>query len=177
MADVPRIPVQQYTGEPVTPKPEVSFAGVVLVEGTDYTLEYEDNIARGTAKINITGMGWYTGTKVVTFDIAREFSDATVIKGIAAAYTYTGAAITPVVRVEDNGNILSKGVDYQVTYSDNVNAGTATVTITGINIYRGTQTATFKIMPQNLGRANVTSVSDQTYDGKEKKPKVVVSSE
>ncbi len=177
LADVPRIPVQQYTGEPVTPKPEVSFAGVVLVEGTDYTLEYEDNIARGTAKINITGMGWYTGTKVVTFDIAREFSDATVIKGIAAAYTYTGAAITPVVRVEDNGNILSKGVDYQVTYSDNVNAGTATVTITGINIYRGTQTATFKIMPQNLGRANVTSISDQTYDGKEKKPKVVVSSE
>ena len=31
--------------------------------------------------------------------------------------------------------------------------------------------------PQNLGRANVTSISDQTYDGKEKKPKVVVSSE
>lgn len=178
LADVSSIPAQPYTGSAVTPKPEVSLAGKRLTEGEDYTLSYEDNIAQGTAKIIITGMGeWYTGEKIVTFDIARDFSDETIIKGLASAYTYTGKAITPVVVVEDHGRILSKGVDYNVSYSNNINAGTASVTITGIGRYSGTAAAQFKIMPQNIGRAVVSNIATQSYDGKEKKPSVSVVSD
>lgn len=178
LAEVSTIPAQPYTGSAVTPKPEVILAGKKLAEGEDYTLSYEDNIAQGTAKIIITGMGeWYTGEKTVTFEIARDFSDETIIKGLASAYTYTGKAITPVVLVEDHGRILSKGVDYNVSYSSNVNAGTATVTITGIGRYSGTAAAQFKIMPQNIGRAVVSNIADQSYDGRDKKPSISVVSD
>lgn len=89
LANIEDIPVQQYTGAPVTPKPQITFAGTELIENTDYILEYDNNIERGTATIKITGMGWYTGTRTVNFDIAREFSEETMVRGIAAAYTYT----------------------------------------------------------------------------------------
>lgn len=172
LADVAKIPVQQYTGNAVFPKPEISFAGKKLTENSDYTLEYADNVERGTATITITGQGWYTGTKTVTFDIAREFSSATVIKGVASAYAYTGKAIEPIIRVEDNGTVLTNGVHYKVSYSKNTNAGTATITITGINQYSGTRKTTFKITPLRLGRVKAGKVANQTYTGKAKKPKV-----
>ncbi len=177
LADVAKIPAQQYTGNAVFPKPEVSFAGKKLEENSDYTLEYKDNVERGTATITITGQGWYTGTKTVTFDIAREFSNDTVIKGVASAYAYTGKAIKPVIRVEDNGTVLTNGVHYEISYSKNTNAGTATITITGINQYSGTKKTTFKITPLRLGRVKAAKVADQTYTGKAKKPKVKLTND
>ena len=176
LADVAKIPVQQYTGNAVLPKPEITFAGKKLKENSDYTLEYANNVERGTATITITGQGWYTGTKKVTFDIAREFSNQTVIKGVASAYAYTGKAIKPIIRVEDNGTVLTKGVHYKVSYSKNINAGTATVTITGINQYSGTKETTFKITPLRLGRVKAGKVANQTYTGKAKNPKVKLTS-
>lgn len=176
LASVPKINAQPYTGSAVTPKPTVSLAGKTLKEGEDYTLDYADNVAQGTATITITGMGWYTGEKKVTFEIARDFSSDTTVRGMASAYTYTGKAITPAVLVEDHGRILSKGTDYKVSYSNNINVGTATVTVTGIGAYSGTASAQFKITPQNIGRATVSKVADQTYDKKKKKPSVTVSS-
>lgn len=175
LANVADIPIQQYTGSPITPKPQISFTGTELTEGVDYILEYENNINRGTATITITGMGWYTGTRKVSFDIAREFNEETQMRGIAAAYTYTGAEIAPVVRVEDDGAVLSKDRDYQISYSDNLNVGTATITITGINKYRGSKSVTFKIIPQNISRATVSSVADQIYTKTDIKPSVQVS--
>ncbi len=175
LANIEDIPVQQYTGAPVTPKPQITFAGTELIENTDYILEYDNNIERGTATIKITGMGWYTGTRTVNFDIAREFSEETMVRGIAAAYTYTGEAIVPVVRVEDNGSVLTNGTDYQVSYGENTNVGTGTITITGINRYRGTRNVTFKIVPQNISRASVTNIGVQTYTGKDITPAVQVT--
>ncbi len=175
LATVADIPIQQYTGSPIEPKPQITFTGTELKENEDYTLTYENNINRGTATITIEGMGWYTGIRKVSFDIAREFNEETQIRGIAAAYTYTGAEIAPVVRVEDDGAVLSKDRDYQISYSDNLNVGTATITITGINKYRGSKSVTFKIIPQNISRATVSSVADQIYTKTEIKPSVQVS--
>ena len=63
--------------------------------------------------------------------------------------TYNGKAQTqnPAVKLDVNGTMFSleNGIDYDVEYSNNVNAGTATVTITGKGIYTGTASATFKI--------------------------------
>jgi hypothetical protein len=53
--------------------------------------------------------------------------------GIAEA-VYTGTAQEPTITVTVDGNTLTKGVDFDVVYSDNVNAGTAakaTVTFKG----------------------------------------------
>ena len=66
------------------------------------------------------------------------------ISGLADK-TYTGSAITQAPVVTYAGTVLTAGKDYKVGYSNNVNAGTATVTITGIGDYSGTKTATFAI--------------------------------
>ena len=57
---------QQYTGKAVTPAVTVRDGSVVLSEGTDYTVEYSNNINVTTndsmATVTITGKGNYTGT-------------------------------------------------------------------------------------------------------------------
>lgn len=68
--DIAEIPTQNYTGQPLTPVPEISFNGMDLINGEDFTLTYADNNAEGTATITITGIGNYTGTRTVTFEIA-----------------------------------------------------------------------------------------------------------
>ncbi|MCD8021819.1 MAG: hypothetical protein LUF30_02145 [Lachnospiraceae bacterium] len=60
-------------------------------------------------------------------------------------YTYTGYENTPQVLVYDGNGYLTEGTDYTVSYTNNVNVGTAKVTITGIGNYTGTLTATFAI--------------------------------
>lgn len=62
-----------------------------------------------------------------------------------AVWHYTGEAITPDPVVTLNGNTLRKGVDYTVSYSNNTEVGTATVTVTGMIDYSGTATGTFEI--------------------------------
>ena len=65
--------------------------------------------------------------------------------------TYTGSALTPLVSVTLNGSTLTKGTDYTVSFSDNTEIGTATVTITGIGNYTGKITANFKIVAPYVG--------------------------
>ncbi|MCD8329468.1 MAG: Ig-like domain-containing protein, partial [Lachnospiraceae bacterium] len=60
-------------------------------------------------------------------------------------YVYDGTAKKPAVTVTYDGNELEEGTDYTVEYSDNTNAGTAAVTITGYGNYTGTVTAEFTI--------------------------------
>jgi hypothetical protein len=49
-----------------------------LLEGTDYTVEYANNIEIGTATATITGIGKYTGTLTVEFDISAVHFDVVV---------------------------------------------------------------------------------------------------
>ncbi|MCD8012976.1 MAG: hypothetical protein LUG99_07355 [Lachnospiraceae bacterium] len=63
---------------------------------------------------------------------------------------YTGTAISPTLTVTcDNGaSILVQGTDYDVSYSQNTEVGTASVTITGMGTYTGSMVKTFSIVPQ-----------------------------
>ena len=62
-----------------------------------------------------------------------------------ADYTYNGKAFEPAPVVTLNGIELVSGTDYKTAYRNNVNAGTATITINGTGSYTGTKTADFKI--------------------------------
>lgn len=66
------------------------------------------------------------------------------------AVTYTGLAQTPAISVKDDTTSLILNTDFSVTYSDNVNAGTAKATITGIGKYDGQVVKTFTINPDTL---------------------------
>ena len=65
--------------------------------------------------------------------------------------TFTGSAITPELVVTLDGRTLTEDTDYTVSYSNNVNAGTATATIVGKGNYAGTKAATFKIVESGSG--------------------------
>lgn len=66
---------------------------------------------------------------------------------VTLSYTtanYTGSALRPVVSIEG----LEEGKDYEVSYANNIEVGTATVTITGKGSYEGTIIKTFTITPK-----------------------------
>ena len=61
-----------YNGNAKTPDVIVVLDGVTLTKGTDYTVEYNNNILVGTATVTITFKGNYTGTATATFEITGD---------------------------------------------------------------------------------------------------------
>ena len=57
----------------------------------------------------------------------------------------------------------AKNADYTVSYSNNINAGTATVTITGIGFYEGTTGTTFRITSRSIGEVTVGKMVKVLY--------------
>ena len=79
-----------------------------------------------------------------------------------ADQTYTGSAITPTVTVKDGETTLVLNTDYTVAYSNNVETGTATVTVTGKGNYSGTATANFTIVADKSA-LNTAITEAETY--------------
>ena len=89
---------------------------------------------------------------------------------------YSGSELKPSVKVYYNWDNmfsvqLKEGSDYNVTYSDNINAGTATVTITGIGAYSGSKNVTFTIEPKKIDSPIFDGLkSEYTYTGQKVEP-------
>ena len=129
-----------------------------LTEAKDVTSGKELTFTIDTAKANL-GNGWHTLTAkfVGSQNMAAQAETVKVYirqAGIARAdvavagesFTYTGSPITPAVSVTlKNGTQLMKDRDYTLAYTNHTNAGTATVTVTGIGNYIGTAKKTFVI--------------------------------
>jgi len=60
---------------------------------------------------------------------------------------------------------IEEGKDYTVSYTNNINAGTATVTINGKGCFIGSMTRTFKIDKANLSDAENGAITEKTYTG------------
>ena len=67
--DVAAISAQNFTGKALTPAVTVSDSGRVLAKDVDYKLTYTNNTAVGKASVRITGMGDYSGSRIVNFNI------------------------------------------------------------------------------------------------------------
>ena len=91
--------------------------------------------------------------------------------------SYTGRALTPtpVVKVKVNGALvtLQNGIDYTVTYTNNVNTGTAGMVITGKGYCSGQCRTSFAITASNQA-FTVAPIVRQAYIGKSITPKVKV---
>jgi len=136
-----------------------------------------------TGQVTIVGVGTATITAsapakmsggTARYDVvvsAKSLSAATV--AVAGPVSYTGLALTPAVTVTVGGVTLVEGTDYTVAYSSNTNAGTATVTVTGIGNYAGTATQQFTIAPRVVS-FTIDPVPDQAYTGSPISPPVVV---
>ena len=79
---------------------------------------------------------------------------------------YSGTAKTPKATVKLGNTTLTIGRDFTVEYANNVDAGQATITITGIGNYTGSKTGTFTIEPANLTESAIQIKSCiKEYDG------------
>ena len=117
-----------------------------------------------TAKIIITGIGdHFTGSTEKTFTInSAEISGCTFAP--IADVTYNTKAHTPEVTVAISGRTLEADKDYTVSYAPNVNAGTATVTVTGKGNFTGSANTTFTIAKAdlNLSVYTISSLCTET---------------
>ena len=171
---VANISSQTYTGNVISPLPTITYNNKTLKKDTDYTLSYSNNTNAGTATITITGKGNFTGTTSKTFSIsARAMSDTSVVN--VGSQTYTGNSILPLPTITYNNKTLKKDTDYTLSYSDNINAGTATITITGKGNFTGMTSTTFIITQKSAEKLNISEIANQIYTGKEIKPNVVIT--
>ena len=88
--------------------------------------------------------------------------------------TYTGGKITQNLKVYWGDILLKEGTEYTVAYKNNVNVGTATITVTGKGNYVGKVTEDFEIKKADVADAAVI-VNAANETGKALKPKVTVS--
>lgn len=113
------------------------------------------------------------------------YSIANASVNTIADQTYTGYDIRPSVSVWLNSTYLTEGRDYTLSYSNNRNVGTASVTISGIGSYYGSRTVNFRIVYanstnpsqgyNNLVNAAVSPIKAQKYTGSSVKPAVTVT--
>ena len=137
-----------YTGSAITPQITVKQGARKLAAGTDYSVKYQNNVNAGTAKIIVTGKGNYTGTATKTFVIQPlnlEKCDVSLPDG--DSYAYTGEEVRPAVSVKYNGTQISfePSRTFSLDYQNNIECGTATVTVNGAGNLTGKKTLQFKI--------------------------------
>lgn len=164
----------------VEPECEVKLGGTTLEKGTDYTVKYANNKEIGKATLTVVGINdgttGYFGSKSVNFTIKKgNLKDAEISYTVSkeskplADYVATlngvefngssNALLPNRINVVMNGRELINGTDFKIVQSGTERAGTATVTIKGMNGYVGAQAFKFKILPLNIDGKN----EDGTY--------------
>ena len=168
----------KYDGEEHKNKPTVTDTKTnrTLVEGTDYTLAYsEDVINAGTVTVTVTGIGNYEGSFEVTYEITKR--NVTLTSG-SASKVYDKTALTnDTVTVSGDGFAKNEGATYKVTGS-RTKVGTSKNTFT--YELKSNTTATNYNIEVKFGELKVTAQDGEVvvtitghsdsveYDGNEK---------
>ena len=166
----------KYDGNEHRNKPTVKDGEKVLVEDTDYTLSYsEDVINVGTVTVTITGTGNYEGTVDTSYEITPR---KVIMTSADGSKVYDGSSLTKnKVTESEDGFVKDDGATYTVTGSQ---------TETGSSKNTFTYTLNEKTLEKNYvietkeGTLEVTPVTDEVtvtikehsaehvYDGTEK---------
>lgn len=162
---IAKIGNQKYNGgEAVEPAVKITYKKKDVTDKFD--IEFENNTEVGTANVIVTAKEAgvaaeggapanevvFTGSRKATFKIVgTKISGAKLGedgKGKIEECIYSGEECEP-----ELGDIylgkdkLTEDTDYAVEYANNINAGTATVIVTGKGGYVGTKKFSFKILP------------------------------
>lgn len=151
------INAKTYTGNKITQSVVIKDGTKKLELNNDYTIEYQDNVKVGTAKVIITGKGKYAGTVTKNFTIKPVQVSSLSITGVTNK-TYTGNNIFQSIVVKRGSKTLTKGTHYTLTYTNNKQIGKATVAITGKGVYAGTVYKTFTIRPKKVTNLKASSI-------------------
>ena len=105
-----------HTGTAITPKITLMDGTTTLIEKTDYTLDYENNIALGNAKIIITGIGNYEGTLNQEFTIVGT-SKLEIVCTNMQQLTYNGKSQLPEYTVKCGSDVITDAI-VEIQYRD-----------------------------------------------------------
>ena len=170
--------VYDYDGTAHCPKVSGIRKGIKrynsLVEGTDYDISYENNIEAGQATATLVFKGDYTGIATQTYtinpmDLTRE--ETVVLTLDVDEVNYDGTEQKPAAsNLYYEGTLLVPSVDYDLSYKNNRNPGTATVTALFKGNYAGSKVASFVI--KDGGNVPPSSLTVNYYDSSEANPQV-----
>lgn len=156
-----------YTGGAITPGTWVLSVKnnnlVTELPANMFTVTYGKNV--NASKTNTTNdMAYVTlsaasnqtylfGSRKIYFKI----NQATITGDLfsIASQTYTGEKIAPSITARYKNMSMVKGTDYKVTFTNNIEPGTAKAEITGQGNFNGTVTKTFTINKVNLANCTV----------------------
>ncbi|MBO5449493.1 MAG: hypothetical protein J5994_09210 [Ruminococcus sp.] len=143
-----------FTGTRAKPVVTVKIDGRVI-DPSNYTTSYSNNLSVGTGTVKITGRKNLTGTVTKSFSVVQRSIGNCDVRLSADSVYFTGSRIKPEVSVYIGDTKLYSG-NYTAVYSNNLSAGTATVKITGKNNLKGTVTKTFKINPRSVKNCDIS---------------------
>lgn len=174
-AAVSDIPDMAYNGAEQKPAITVTVDGAALKEGTDYTVEYINNTEQGTAEVIISGIGNYSGVIRKTFNIYKNSVNSFTVFSDKTDSVYSGEEQKPEIEVYFDGELLLEGVDYEISITDNISAGTATVTIIGIGRFEGERIYNFTIQPCEISEKDISVSGRLEFTGIPVEPEITVT--
>ena len=140
-----------YAGEPVKPKIRVFMDQVELIKDKDYTVSYSANTKPGKASLTIKGIGNYKGKQTRNFTIYYDLTGATIeLKDGPFFATNNKKEVKPGIKsvtiaVAGKTIKIKSTTGYNISYENNTEPGTGTLTITGKNNCRNSASTTFTI--------------------------------
>ena len=181
-----------WTGKEVKPDVLICCADCnkELKEGTDYKLEYKNNVNVGTATVKVVGMGAYKGVdQTANFEIEEDcgwngikhyndtYQNGDHIGSLEwSEWRYNKQ--TPDIPIACNhcGKELENGKDYTITFSNTDHPGEGTAKVVGLNEYAGHELSfTYTLKPKDLKAESYYNGDDlgtYKWTGKEVKPDI-----
>lgn len=181
-----------WTGKEVKPDVLICCADCnkELKEGTDYKLEYKNNVNVGTATVKVVGMGAYKGVdQTANFEIKgvcgwngikyynNTYQNGDHIGSLEwSEWRYDKK--TPYISIACNhcGKELENGKDYTITFSNTDHLGEGTAKVVGLNKYAGYELSfTYTLKPKDLKAESYYNGDDlgtYKWTGKEVKPDI-----
>ena len=167
------IPDRVYSGTEEKPVPVIWLDGEKLTAGVDYDVSYLYNDQIGTAYVCVDFKPPYEGDFEIPFRILSIDAGGATVEPIPDQ-VYNGDEATPVPVVWLDGEKLTAGKDFDVSYSSNDRIGTAYLFIEFIAPYEGYFEIPFRIVPIDASGATIDPIPNQPYDGWEIEPDVTV---
>lgn len=176
--------VDIITGKATDPtgklKSAEEYINTVTKSGIMDAIRLDRNSGTYDTAANVSGMvNWFNERQTwINEQISPIAFSGTIIENVPD-YLYTGSEITPSLNITYNdaniGKIqLTEGVDYTLSYANNINTGVAAITATGINGYTGSKNITFNIVSNPLNNGTL-SIDTATYANTELNAKLIDS--
>lgn len=155
------------SGKKITP-PGIYY-GEYELTSKDFEISPKNAVAQKGSTVSLKGKGNFTGeiknvsVNVISAQEKRDYKLSASLKlkenRIFNGERQTVSSDELIVKVKKDGYTPKEGKDYSVRYSNNLNAGTARVIVTGKGICNGKITKKFKISPEKTYKDYEVTVS------------------